>query len=212
LDVRADGHRQILRITPYVAEQSLYKPKHRSTGSLSRSDTIASSSEGFEAVMEEVSPTLTFNLEFAGIGISLVNRRMIEVVYISIEGLKFEYGDSPVAQSVNLSCGSLQVDNQLHDALYPVILQPSPISKEASGVAVLPTIQGSVIWLKDQGQQSFFLFKMVLNVNSEHGVLFVKYCSVLLQALTIEADEDLLFAIYDLTQIQGVSWEENTEE
>lgn len=153
--MRADGHRQILRITPYVAEQSLYKPKHRSTGSLSRSDTIASSSEGFEAVMEEVSPTLTFNLEFAGIGISLVNRRMIEVVYISIEALKFEYGDSPVAQSVNLSCGSLQVDNQLHDALYPVILQPSPISKEASGVAVLPTIQGSVIWLKDQGQQSF---------------------------------------------------------
>jgi vacuolar protein sorting-associated protein 13A/C len=53
---------------------------------------------------------------------------------------------------------------------------------------------------------------MVLSVNSEHGVLFVKYCSVLLQALTIEADEDLLFAIYDLTQIQGVSWEENTEE
>lgn len=105
--------------------------------------------------MEEVSPTLTFNLEFAGIGISLVNRRMIEVVYISIEALKFEYGDSPVAQSVNLSCGSLQVDNQLHDALYPVILQPSPISKEASGVAILPTIQGSVIWLKDQGQQSF---------------------------------------------------------
>ncbi|KAG1749982.1 vacuolar protein sorting-associated protein 13 [Suillus paluster] len=196
LDVRADGHKQTLRITPYVAEHSLYKPKHRSSSSLSRSDTMTSSSEGFEAIREDVSPTLTFNVEFAGIAISLVNRRMVEVVYISIEALKFEYSDSPVAQSVNLSCGSLQIDNQLHDALYPVILQPSPISKEASGAAVLPTIQGSVIWLKDQ----------------EHGVLFVKYCSVLLQALTIETDEDLLFAIYDLTQIQGVSWEENTED
>lgn len=158
--MRADGHRQILRITPYIAEQSLYKPKYRSTGALSRSDTIASSSEGFEAVMEDVSPTLTFSVEFAGIGISLVNRRMIEVVYISIEALTFEYSNSPVSQSVNLSCGSLQVDNQLHDALYPVILQPSPISKEASGVAVLPTIQGSVIWLKDKGQQSFLLSRM----------------------------------------------------
>lgn len=196
LDVKADGHQQILRITPYVAEHSLYKPKHHSSSSLSRSDTMTSSSEGFEAIMEDVSPTLTFNVEFAGIAISLVNRKMVEVVYTSIEAFKFEYSNSPVSQSVNLSCGSLQIDNQLHDALYPVILQPSPISKEASGIAILPTIQGSVIWLKDQ----------------EHGVLFVKYCSVLLQALTIEADEDLLFAIYDLTQIQGVSWEENTED
>ena len=47
---------------------------------------------------------------------------------------------------------------------------------------------------------------------AEHGVMFIKYCSVLLQALTIEADEDLLFAIYDLTKIKGVSWEESTEE
>jgi vacuolar protein sorting-associated protein 13A/C len=42
--------------------------------------------------------------------------------------------------------------------------------------------------------------------------MFIKYCSILLQALTIEADEDLLFAIYDLTKIKGVSWEEGTEE
>lgn len=47
---------------------------------------------------------------------------------------------------------------------------------------------------------------------TEHGVIFVKYCSILLQALTIEADEDLLFAIYDLTQIKGVSWDEDVEE
>lgn len=214
MDVRADGHQQILRITPYVAEHSLYKPKFHSSSSLSRSDTMTSSTEGFEAIMEDVSPILSFNVEFAGIAISLVNRRMVEVVYTSIESLKFEYSNSPVAQSLNLSCGSLQIDNQLHDALYPVILQPSPISKEASGVAVLPTIQGSVIWLKDQGHQnSFFQFQnCTQTVNSEHGVLFVKYCSILLQALTIEGDEDLLFAIYDLAQIQGVSWEENTEE
>lgn len=47
---------------------------------------------------------------------------------------------------------------------------------------------------------------------TEHGVMFIKYCSILLQALTIEADEDLLFAIYDLTKIKGVSWEDGGEE
>ncbi|KAH7883589.1 vacuolar protein sorting-associated protein 13 [Phlebopus sp. FC_14] len=194
LDVRADHHKQVLRITHYVAERSLYKPKHRNTGSLSRSDTLASS-EAFEAVSEVIAPSLTIKVDLAGIGISLMNRKLIEVVYISIESLQFEYSNSSIAQAVNVTCGSLQIDNQLHDAIYPVILQPSPISKEASGgAAVLPTIQASVIWLKDQ----------------EHGVLFVKYCSILLQALTIETDEDLLFAIYDLTQIKGISWEENT--
>jgi vacuolar protein sorting-associated protein 13A/C len=40
-----------------------------------------------------------------------------------------------------------------------------------------------------------------------HGVLFIKYCSVLLQALTIETDEDFLLSLYDLTKIQGASWD-----
>ena len=49
------------------------------------------------------------------------------------------------------------------------------------------------------------------NVRAEHGVLFVKYCSILLQALTIEADEDLLFSLYGLAQLENI-WEEETEE
>lgn len=152
LDVRADGHKQILRITKYIAEQSVYKPKRHSTGGgLARSDTAISNAEVFEAVTEEVLPTFTFNVDFAGIGISLVNRKMVEVIYMSMEALKFEYNDSPTAQAINISCGTLEIDNQLHEALYPVILQPTPITRESSGVAALPTVQGSVIWLKDQG-------------------------------------------------------------
>jgi vacuolar protein sorting-associated protein 13A/C len=127
-------------------------PSVRDTSGLARSDTAISSAEAFEAVTEEVLPTFTFDVDFAGIGISLVNRRMVEVVYVSMDTLKFEYSDSAVAQAVNLSCGTLEIDNQLHEALYPVILQPTPIVKQNNGVAALPTVQGSVIWLKDQGQ------------------------------------------------------------
>lgn len=46
----------------------------------------------------------------------------------------------------------------------------------------------------------------------EHGVFFVKYCSILLQALTVEADEDFLFSVYDLTKIKGASWDVAQEE
>ena len=159
LDIRAEGHKQVLSITNYNPEFSLYKPKRRSTGSLGRQDTIGSSQEAFEAVQEEILPTLTLKLDLGGIGLSLINRRMIEVVYLSLNTLKIEYSNSVVAQSVTLSCGSIQLDNQLHDAIFPVVLQPTPIPKDAS-VASLPTIQSSVIWLKDQGT---------------HALLFVRY-------------------------------------
>ena len=45
-----------------------------------------------------------------------------------------------------------------------------------------------------------------------HGVLFIKYCSILLQALTIETDEDFLLSLYDLTKIQGASWDADAVE
>lgn len=152
LDVRADKEKQILRITNYNPEQSLYKPRQRSnTMTSSRQDTISSSAEAFEAITEEVTSSLTFLIDLPGLGVSLVNKRMVEVIYMSMDAIKFEYTNSTVAQSINLALGTLQIDNQLHEAIFPVILQPTPIAKESSGVAALPTAQASVIWLKDQG-------------------------------------------------------------
>ncbi|KAI0756975.1 vacuolar protein sorting-associated protein 13 [Daedaleopsis nitida] len=198
LDVRVDGPKQVLCISNYDAEYSLYKPRRRNTGSISRQDSmsLSQSQDAFEAVQETVSPVLTVALDLHGIGVSLTNKRMVEVVYLSLNILKFEYANNPVAQSVTLSCGSLQIDNQLHDALFPVVLQPTPVSQESKTVAALPTVQASVIWLNDE----------------EHGVFFVKYCSILLQALTVEADEDFLFAVYDLTKINGASWDMTQED
>lgn len=148
----------------------------------------------------------------AGIGISLLNRKSLEVLYISVDNLSFGYTDSPAAQEVHLAVGAFQIDNQLHDAIYPVVLQPTPVKKESSAVAALPTIQASVALLKDQGKKQSDSNSTLSHHLEAHGVLYIKYFSVLLQALTIEADEDLLFALYDLIQIKGVSWEEDTVE
>lgn len=129
----------------------MYRPRNRGSISITRQDSQVSSQDAFEAVTEEVPPTLMFTLDLEGIGLSLMNKKMLEVVYLSMNSLKFEYSSSPVAQAVNLSLGTLQIDNQLHDAIYPVLLQPTPIPKDASAVAAPPTIQASVIWLNDQG-------------------------------------------------------------
>lgn len=153
MDVRASGHQQVLRLSNYNEETSLYRPKlHPSTSSL-RIDTV-SSAEGFEAIIEDSQPSFLLDVVLEGIGISLVNLRVIEVVYLSLENLKLDYTASSVAQSVNLSCGTLQIDNQLHDATFPVVLQPTPIASNVSNVAALPTVQLSLLWLNDQGESN----------------------------------------------------------
>lgn len=53
---------------------------------------------------------------------------------------------------------------------------------------------------------------LVSLLHPEHGVTFVKYCSILLQALTVQADEDFLFSLYDLTKLKGASWDAEQEE
>jgi vacuolar protein sorting-associated protein 13A/C len=152
LDVRANDQKQVLRITNYIPERSLYKPRPRGSAvSVTRQDTASSAADAFEAITEEVVPMLGIAVDLAGIGISLINKRLVEVVYLVIDAIKFEYTNSAVAQSVNLSGGTLQIDNQLHEALFPVILQPTPIGKESTSVGALPTVQASIIWLKDQG-------------------------------------------------------------
>lgn len=152
LDVRANAQKQVLRITNYIAEQSLYKPRQRgSSVSVTRQDTASSAVDAFEAITEDVAPILGITVDLTGIGVSLINKRLVEVVYLIIDAIKFDYINSAVSQSVNLSCGTLQIDNQLHEALFPVILQPTLIAKESANVGALPTVQASIIWLKDQG-------------------------------------------------------------
>lgn len=51
-----------------------------------------------------------------------------------------------------------------------------------------------------------------LSLTLAHGVLFVKYASILLQAMTIELDEDFVFALYDFSLFKGASWQEAPEE
>ena len=149
---------QILRITPYRPERSKYKPRRRSGSTLvARTESISSASDIFEAVPEQVSTSATYLIDFAGIGMSVVDKKLVEVLYVTIGDLKFEYAMSPIAQSINLSCGTLQVDNQLHDALFPVVLQPTPIPTSSPGVAPLPTIQASLIWLNDNGRLLYIL-------------------------------------------------------
>lgn len=49
-------------------------------------------------------------------------------------------------------------------------------------------------------------------VPTEHGVFYIKYASILLQMITVELDEDFLFALYDFSKFENASWEEPVPE
>lgn len=51
----------------------------------------------------------------------------------------------------------------------------------------------------------------IANLFIAHGVLFVKYASILLQAITVQIDEAFLYAIMDLVKLDGIDWDADTE-
>lgn len=147
LDIRAEDTTQVLTITNYREELSVYKPARPPPG---RQDTLMSQ-EAFEAIPLESAPTLTVLLLLEGLGISLMNRSIIEVIYLSTKAFQIEYSQSEFSQTINLSIGRLQIDNQLPEATSMVVMQPTPLPQRHSG-SNLPFIQCSVIILNDRSE------------------------------------------------------------
>lgn len=151
LDVRADGPSQLLVLSKYEQDSNAFKPTGRS--SLSRTNTI-DSSVAFEAVATDTSVNTTLNFEFEGIGISVLDKKMHELVYITFRRLELHYVDTVSSYSASIDCKWIQIDNQLFGGLYPIILYPTNIPKDGKELEAHPTLQASVIVLKDESTSS----------------------------------------------------------
>lgn len=181
LDVRADGPTQTLVLSNYSEDTSNYKLT-RQMSALSRTDSLGSVRDpGFESVDVDTKILSSFNIELEGIGISLINRNAQEMAYMSFRGLELHHTESEVTIALNLTCKWIQIDNQLFGGLFPIVLYPSVIPKVGKDLEVHPTLQMSAIKMKGES----------------HGVTHIKYASVLMQELTIELDEDFLYALYE---------------
>lgn len=133
----------------------MYRLRQRGTVSGSRQDSLTTS-DAFEAVVERAEPTFMLDVNIKGIGISLVNRNVIEVAFATLTGLRVEYSSSVTARALTTSVEVLQVDSQLREALYPVVLQPAPVNRQAKRSGTPPCLQASVVLLNDQGQCPLF--------------------------------------------------------
>ena len=188
INVVAEGPTQTLVLSDWKPSKSFYKQK---SGSTSKSSVAT----GFE--VKEVDSEVTFKaqLRLAGIGVSLVNKNMKELLYLTLREIEVKYQDSKLYQTVGTTVKWIQIDNQLYGGIFPIIMYPTVVPKTGKEMEAHPIFHAMVTRVKDDS----------------YGVLYVKYATLLLQELTIEIDEDFLFAMIDFTKVPGASWTEEIE-
>jgi vacuolar protein sorting-associated protein 13A/C len=151
LDIQADGSSQLLVISPYNEDTSVYKPARKpGPGGMRRSDSTDSmATTAFETVVVNEKASLNVTVELEGIGISLVTKRPDEILYMSLKGLKIGYSDYAQYYEAYMDCKWIQIDNQLFGGIFPIIFYPTTTAKDAKALDAQPTLQLSVAILKD---------------------------------------------------------------
>lgn len=188
LNVAADGPTQTLTLSNYKASKSLYKQK-------SRSESTTSVAGGFEVKDQDTNITFRAQLRLAGFGISLINAQLRELAYITLRDISLKYSESPLYQTITTSIKWVQIDNQLYGGIFPMILYPSVVPKNTKETESHPSVHAQVTRVKDDS----------------YGVTYVKYATLLLQQMTLEIDEDFVYALLEFSKVPGASWSETHE-
>ncbi|KAI1625793.1 hypothetical protein EDD37DRAFT_625576 [Exophiala viscosa] len=190
VNIVAEGPTQTLVLSNYKPSKSLYRQKTNAT-----TGSQTSLSQGFEVKQIESEINFKAELRLAGIGISLVNTKLRELVYLTFREIEFKYGDSKLYQTLNATVKWIQIDNQLYGGIFPILLYPSVVPKTGKEMETHPIFHTMVTRVKDDS----------------YGVLYIKYATLLLQQITVELDEDFIFAMLDFVKVPGASWAEEKE-
>lgn len=193
LNVAADGPTQTLVISNYDPSTSLYQLKKTSSSSVNASSTTQL--DQFESIEKDENYYSKIVVRLEGMGISLINTRLQELCYITLRGLELRYNESEVYQNLSMKLKWIQVDNQLYGSVFPIVIYPTVLPHSSKEMNNHPAFSASVSRVKDES----------------HGVLFIKYATILLQEMSIEIDEDFLFALLDFSKVPGASWNQHVE-
>jgi vacuolar protein sorting-associated protein 13A/C len=149
-DIQADGNSQLLVISHYDAETSVYKPAKRGQGAIRRSDSTDSiTTAAFETIAISDKPNMSISIDLEGIGLSVITKSASELFYLSLRGLKLAFSDYPTYREANIDCKWIQIDNQLFGGIFPIILYPTIVPKDGKELESHPTLQTTVAVLKD---------------------------------------------------------------
>ena len=190
LNIAADGPTQTLVLSNYKPSKSLYKQKSQSAQA-----SQGSLASGFEVKEQQSDVTFKAQLRLAGIGLSLVNSSLKELLYFTLRDIELKYSDSKLYQTLNSTIKWIQIDNQLYGGIFPILLYPSVVPKTGKEMEAHPIFHAMVTRVKDDS----------------YGVMYIKYFTLLLQQMTLELDEDFIFTMLDFVKVPGASWSEEAE-
>ncbi|KAE8377752.1 hypothetical protein BDV26DRAFT_262865 [Aspergillus bertholletiae] len=188
INIVADGPTQTLVLSNFKASKSMYRQQREQTSQ-------SSLSIGFEVKELDSDVNFKAQLRLGGIGISLVNQNMRELLYLTFREIDIRYRESMIYQTLNTTIKWIQIDNQLYGGIFPILLYPSVVPKTGKEMEAHPIFNAMVTRVKDDS----------------YGVLYIKYATVLLQQMTLELDEDFVFAMLDFVKVPGASWSEEQE-
>ena len=188
LRIEAEGPTQTLVLSNYKPSKSMYRQQRQMSSQ-------TSVSTGFE--VKEINSDITFKaqLRLSGFGISLINQKLKELVYITFRDIEIKFRESKLYQTLSTTVKWIQIDNQLYGGIFPILLYPSVVPKTGREMEAHPIFNATVTRVKDDS----------------YGVLYIKYASILLQQMTLELDEDFIFAMLDFAKVPGASWSEEKE-
>ncbi|KAL2005808.1 hypothetical protein VTN00DRAFT_10301 [Thermoascus crustaceus] len=188
INIVADGPTQTLVLSNFKPSKSMYRQQKGQTSQTS----VAT---GFE--VKEMTSDVNFKaqLRLGGVGISLINQNLKELLYVTFREIEIKLRESRMYQTLNTTIKWIQVDNQLYGGIFPILLYPSVVPKTGKEMEAHPIFHAMVTRVKDDS----------------YGVLYIKYATVLLQQMTLELDEDFVFAMIDFAKVPGASWSEEQE-
>ncbi len=201
IDVVADGPVLQVVFRDFDQSRSLFQYRRRSgppTSSTSIPDASSTTEDPFEIRSVQVVLNSLLCLRFPSIGITLINRYLEEVLYVSAKDLELRYTTSNLHITYGLTIGWLQLDNQLFDDWdHPILLYPAVISKKAQ-------------FKRGDEQPPFLSVALIQSVDSAHGVKYYKYFGFLMQEVVIDLGEHLMNKLMDMFSFESQDSRPNT--
>lgn len=159
IDTFAQEHTQTVTFSAYDINSNAYKKvgeaNNVASSQLQRASTSVSTntqSLDFEIAEPEAPVTFEVDLSLEGIGISLINKKLVELAYCSFRGFHINYRDTDFTTAISFSCKWIQFDNQLNAPSFEVFLYPQVIPKDGKDLDARPNVEAEVKLLKDQCQ------------------------------------------------------------
>ncbi|KAJ3291062.1 hypothetical protein HK104_006345 [Borealophlyctis nickersoniae] len=190
IHVFAQGPTIVIDLRPYHESESNFRralpPRESSLTSLQQVDGKDTT---FEMKRKSTQLLFAYQIRMEGIGISVINPQGQELVYASAKNVLFACTDTTTDRAMTFSIKWLQIDNQLYEALEPIFVYPTVIPKEG-----------------DEEYHPVLMATLSKSKDTSYGVEYYEWFTILLQELSIDMDENFLYALIEFTKFDVPGW------